>query len=71
MYYFLAFLVSGRQGWNIPYAVLALAGVGCLVVITACLARRPAWLQIGAALGVAVAFGLWRFVPYQGWDRLF
>lgn len=59
-YYFLSSLISGRQGWNMPYAVLALTAAGALVVVAACLARRPSWLRAGTALGIAVAFALWR-----------
>ena len=69
-YYLLSYLISGRQGWNTPYAVLALTAAGALVV-AACLARRPSWLRAGTALGVAVAFALWRVMPYQGMTRLF
>jgi hypothetical protein len=71
IYYFLAFLVSGRQGWNLPYAVLGVTGFGVAVVLAACVARRASWLRIGAAAGVVLAFVLWRAVPYQGWTRLF
>jgi hypothetical protein len=70
-YYFLECLVADRQGWNLPYAVLALTGFGGLVVVTACLARRARWLSIGAVAGMLVAGLLWWFVPYQGWTRLF
>ncbi len=70
-YYFLAYLVSDRQGWNVPYGVLALTAAGTLVVIGACIARRRAWLRAGALIAVAVAFAVWRLVPYQGMTRLF
>jgi len=70
-YYVLAYVISGRQGWNMPYAVLALTAAGALVVVAACLARRPSWLRAGTALGIAVAFAVWRVIPYQGMTRLF
>ncbi len=70
-YYFLAYLVSGRQGWNVPYAVLVLSAAGALIAVAACIARRPAWLRAGTLVAVAVAFTVWRLVPYQGMTRLF
>lgn len=70
-YYVLAYLISGRQGWNTPYAVLALTAAAALVVVAACLALRPSWLRAGTALGIAVAFAVWRVIPYQGMTRLF
>ena len=70
-YYGLAYLVWERQGWNLPDAVLALAGVGSAVVVVACLALRPRWLLIGAVLGVGVAVGLWWLVPHAALNRLF
>jgi hypothetical protein len=70
-YYLLAYLVSDRQGWNLPLAVLALAGFASAVVLAACIARRPAWLPIGAAAGVCVAMRLWWLAPHGAWDRLF
>ena len=70
-YYLLSYLIAGRQGWNTPYAVIALTAAGALVVVVACLARRPAWLRAGTALGIAVAFAIWRVIPYQGMTRLF
>ena len=69
-YYVLSYLVAPRQGWNLPYAVGALAGAGVLTAIVAGAARRPAWLRAGTVIGIAVAFVVWRLVPYQGW-RLF
>jgi len=65
-----SYLVAPRQGWNLPYAVGALAGAGVLTAIVAGVARRPAWLRAGTVIGIAVAFVVWRLVPYQGW-RLF
>ena len=70
-YYLLAYVIAGRQGWNTPYAVLTLTAAGALAVVAACLARRPSWLRAGTALGIAVAFAVWRLVPYQGMTRLF
>jgi hypothetical protein len=70
-YYVLDYLVVQRQGWNVPYAVGALAAFGLLAVVASCLARRPAWLRAGTLAGVAVAFIVWRAVPYQGLTRLF
>jgi hypothetical protein len=70
-YYILDYLVSQRQGWNLPYAGAALAAFGVLVVIIACLAHRPTWLRAGTILGIAAAFVVWRLVPYQGLTRLF
>ena len=70
-YYVLAYLISGRQGWNMPYAVLTLTAAGAIVVVAACLARRPSWLRAGTVLGIAVAFAVWRVIPYQGMTRLF
>jgi hypothetical protein len=70
-YYVLDYLVTQRQGWNIPYAVGALAGFGALTVIVAGVARRPVRLRAGTLIGVAVAFTVWRVVPYQGLTRLF
>jgi hypothetical protein len=70
-YYILDYLVSQRQGWNVPYAVGALGGFGLLAVVASCLARRPTWLCAGTLIGVAVSFTIWRVVPYQGLTRLF
>ena len=70
-YYVLEYLVAKRQEWNVPHTVLALSAVGCAVVLAACLAGRPSWLPIGAAIGVCAAVGLWWLVPRQGWNRLF
>jgi hypothetical protein len=70
-YYVLDYLMVQRQGWNIPYAVGALAAFGLVAVVASCLARRPAWLRAGTLIGIAVAFTVWRVVPYQGLTRLF
>jgi hypothetical protein len=70
-YYYLAYLVADRQGWNVPYAVLTLSGIVAIGVVVACVARRPRALSIAAAVGVGAAIALWRLVPHQGITRLF
>lgn len=62
-YYLLEYCFSPRQAWNLPWAVLAITVFASIVVIAACVARRPRWLQAGAALGAALAMALWWLVP--------
>jgi hypothetical protein len=61
--YYLLDFVASRQSWNLPWAVLAITVFASMVIVAACVARKPRWLKAGAVLGAAIAIALWWLLP--------
>jgi hypothetical protein len=68
-YYVLEELISRRQDWNMPYAVIALCAFASLTAVISRVAKRPGWLRFGTAFGMILAFALWLLLPQAKWNQ--